>query len=49
VLGWFSVGTPYCGRYMPSFLKVLALSLVGFSVVPAVIEMQKVSFVVNAV
>jgi len=34
---------------MPSFLKVLALSLVGFPAISAVIEMQKVSFVVNAV
>ena len=42
-------GTPYCGRYMPSFLKVLALPQVGFPVLPAVIVMQKVSFVVNAV
>ena len=54
---WFEVqrallvqwGTPYGRRYMPNFLKVLALSLVGFSAVPVVIEMQKVSFVVNAV
>ncbi len=54
---WFEVrcawlvqwGTPYCGRYMPSFLKVLALSLVDFLLVPAVIAMQKISFTVNAV
>ncbi len=54
---WFEVrcallvqwGTPYGRRYMPSFLKVLVSALVSFSAVPAVIEMQKVSFVVNAV
>jgi len=33
-------GTPYCGRYMPSFLKVLASAIVGFPVVPAVIVLQ---------
>ena len=33
-------GTPYGGRYMPSFLKVLASAIVGFPVVPAVVVMQ---------
>ncbi len=49
MFGWFSVGTPYCGRYMPCFLKVLDLPQVGFPVLPAVIVMQKVSFIEGAV
>ena len=42
-------GAPYCRRYMPSFLKVLVSALVSFSAVPAVIVMQKVSFIECAV
>jgi len=47
LLVWW--GTPYGRRYMPSFLKILVSALVGFSAVPAMIVMQKVSFIVNAV
>ena len=34
---------------MPGFSKVLALALVGFPMVPAVIRMQKVLFIESAV
>ncbi len=49
VLCWFSGAHLIAGVTCLVFFKVLVLALVGFPVVPAVIVMQKVSFIEGAV